>query len=132
MLDPTHPGGAGAAPESTSHRLIPGGRRLVVEHGLPIAIGLVVVITITAVMAYGDYFVRDHLIFFYLFPITWIAMYYGSTPALVTSFGSAGAAAYLFPPMHSFSITDPLQVVELFIFSMLALIASKASSELMR
>ncbi len=103
------------------------------EHGLATLIGLITVAVITLIMiAVGDYFVRDHLIFFYLFPITGIAMYFSSTPALVTSLGSAIAAAYIFPPAYSWRISEPLQVAELFIFCMLALIASKASSRLLR
>lgn len=110
------------------------GRVFLKEHGIPTLIGLIIVIVITAVMmAFGDYFVRDHLIFFYLYPITAIAMYYSSTPALVTSIISAfGTAFLLFPPIFSFRIDEPLQIVELFIFTMLAFIASKASSQLLR
>src|SRR5262249_14370486 len=68
------------------------------EHGIPTAIGLATVGVTTGIMIlFGDYFVRDHLIFFYLFPIAGIAMYFSSTPALVTSLGSAIAAAVLFP-----------------------------------
>ena len=108
-------------------------RELIKEHGLATLIGLITVTIITLIMiAVGDYFVRDHLIFFYLFPITGIAMYFSSTPALVTSLGSAIAAAYIFPPAYSWRISEPLQVAELFIFCMLALIASKASSRLLR
>jgi len=108
-------------------------REMLREHGLATLIGLITVTAITLIMvASGDYFVRDHLIFFYLFPITGIAMYFSSTPALVTSLGSAIAAAYIFPPAYSWRISEPLQVAELFIFCMLALIASKASSRLLR
>jgi K+-sensing histidine kinase KdpD len=108
-------------------------RELLKEHGLATLIGLITVVIITLIMtAVGDYFVRDHLIFFYLFPITGIAMYFSSTPALVTSLGSAIAAAWIFPPAYSFRMSEPLQIAELFIFCMLALIASKASSRLLR
>lgn len=108
-------------------------REFLKEHGIATLIGLVTVVAITAIMIFiGDYFVRDHLIFFYLFPITGIAMYFSSTPALVTSLGSAIAAAILFPPAYSWRINEPLQIAELFIFCMLALIASKASSRLLR
>ena len=109
-------------------------RELIKEHGVPALIGLVTVIVITAIMMTFDvYFVKDHLIFFYLFPITGIAMYYNSTPALVTSFiSSLGTAYFLFPPVFSLRMSEPLQIVELLLFSILAFIASKASSRLMR
>ena len=121
---------ASGAPSIRYRQLV---QEAIKEHGLATLIGLVTVTVITLIMiASGDYFVRDHLIFFYLFPITGIAMYFSSTPALVTSLGSAIAAAYIFPPAYSFRMSEPLQVAELFIFCMLALIASKASSRLLR
>jgi K+-sensing histidine kinase KdpD len=104
------------------------------EHGVPALIGLTAVIAITAIMMLlSDYFVKDHLIFFYLLPITGIAMYFSSTPAVVALITSViGAAYFLFPPVYSFRIDEPLQIVELLIFSMFAFIAAKASSRLMR
>jgi K+-sensing histidine kinase KdpD len=63
----------------------------------------------------------------YLFPTVVIAMHYGSTLAVVTSFAGGLAAAYfLFPPKLSFYISDPLNVAELGFFLLLAVIASKA------
>lgn len=107
---------------------------LLKEHGIPALIGLIAVIAITVIMtALSDYFVKEHLIFFYLLPITGIAMYFSSTPAVVALITSAiGAAYFLFPPVYSFRIDEPLQIVELLIFSMFAFIAAKASSRLMR
>jgi K+-sensing histidine kinase KdpD len=56
-----------------------------------------------------------------------IAMHYGSTLAVVTSFVCGLAAAYfLFPPKLSFYIADPLHIAELGFFLLLAVIASKA------
>lgn len=131
MNEPVQPSVPASGEFRTRYRLLV--RESIREHGLATLIGLVTVTIITLIMiAVGDYFVRDHLIFFYLFPITGIAMYFSSTPALVTSLGSAIAAAYIFPPAYSFRMSEPLQIAELFIFCMLALIASKASSRLLR
>jgi len=104
------------------------------EHGIPALIGLTAVIAITAIMMLlSDYFVKDHLIFFYLLPITGIAMYFSSTPAVVALITSvAGTAYFLFPPVFSIRIDEPLHIVELFLFSIFAFVASKASSRLMR
>jgi K+-sensing histidine kinase KdpD len=95
---------------------------------------LISIAVITAIMmTLSDYFVRDHLIFFYLLPITGIAMYFSSTPAVVALITSvAGTTYFLFPPKFSFRIDEPLQVVELLLFSIFAFVASKASSRLMR
>ena len=109
-------------------------RAFLKEHGIPTIVGLIAIAVITAIMmTLSDYFVKDHLIFFYLLPITGIAMYFSSTPAVVASITSvAGAAYFLFPPKFSFHIDEPLQVVELLLFSIFAFVASKASSRLMR
>lgn len=84
-------------------------------------------------MAFSDYFVKDHLIFIYLLPIAGIAMYFGSTPALVMSFISViGTAYFLFPPKFSFLIEGRLQIAELLFFFIFAFTACKASSHLSR
>ena len=68
----------------------------------------------------------QHLVIGYLLPMTLIAMQYGSTFALLTSFTSAIAAAYfLFPPKFSLYVTNPLHLAELGFFILLAVIASK-------
>ena len=62
-----------------------------------------------------------------------MAMHYGSTVGVVTSFASALAAAYFcFPPKFSFFISDPLNVAELGFFLVLTVIASKAVADVTR
>jgi len=68
----------------------------------------------------------EHLIFGYLAPITFVAVRYGSWPAIVTAAASDVCAAYfLYPPDYSIYITDPLQVAELSFFSVLVLATSQ-------
>jgi K+-sensing histidine kinase KdpD len=68
----------------------------------------------------------EHLIFGYLIPITFVAVRYGSVPAIVTAVVSDLCAAYfLYPPDFSIYITDPLQVAELSFFSLLVLATSQ-------
>ena len=125
-----------AGVDPADHRIGKSARALAYlkEHGIPALIGLMAVIVITVIMmTLRDYFVKDHLIFFYLLPITGIAMYFSSTPAVVALIVSVlGTTYFLFPPIYSFRIDEPLQIVELLIFSMFAFIAAKASSRLMR
>jgi K+-sensing histidine kinase KdpD len=68
----------------------------------------------------------EHLIFGYLMPITFVAVRYGSAPAIVTTVVSDLCAAYfLYPPDFSIYIADPLQVAELSFFSVLVLATSQ-------
>src|SRR5262249_15596414 len=69
----------------------------------------------------------EALAFIYLLPVIVMAMHYGRTVGVLTSFASALAAAYFcFPPKFSFFISDPLNVAELGFFLLLTMIASKA------
>jgi K+-sensing histidine kinase KdpD len=71
-------------------------------------------------------FGAGHLIFGYLIPTTFVAVRYGSVPAIVTAVVSDICAAYfLYPPDYSIYITDPLQVAELSFFSLLVLATSQ-------
>jgi two-component system sensor histidine kinase KdpD len=68
----------------------------------------------------------QHLIFGYLIPITFVAVRYGSGPAIMTAVASDICAAYfLYPPDFSIYIADPLQMAELSFFSLLVLATSQ-------
>jgi K+-sensing histidine kinase KdpD len=98
------------------------------EFVTPILVAFAAVLLATSVLlAVDSYLAPDHLVLGYLLPTVVIAMHYGSTLAVVTSFTSGIAAAYfLFPPKLSFYIADPLHIAELGFFLLLAVIASKA------
>jgi len=98
----------------------------------PVAICVAAVFA-TSIVLYtmNSYLAAQHLVLGYLLPTILIAVYYGSTFAVLTSFASGLAAAYfLFPPIFSFYIADPMHVAELGFFLLLASIASKAMSVL--
>jgi K+-sensing histidine kinase KdpD len=72
---------------------------------------------------------KDHFIFFYLVPTAVIAIRYGSISAMGVAVASAFASAYLFyVPRYSFAVADPLDLLELVFFSLLALLASQVVS----
>jgi K+-sensing histidine kinase KdpD len=98
----------------------------------PVAIcGAAVVVTSIVLYMINSYLAAQHLVLGYLLPTILIAVYYGSTFAVLTSFASGLAAAYfLFPPTFSFYIADSVHVAELGFFLLLATIASKAMSVL--
>ena len=84
-------------------------------------------LTTLVLLAVDSYLAPDHLVLGYLLPTVVIAMHYGSTLAVISSFAGGIAATYfLFPPKLSFFIADPLHIGELGFFLLLAIIASKA------
>ena len=86
-----------------------------------------VLLTTVVLLAVDSFLDAEALAFVYLLPTVVMAMHYGSTVAVLTSFASALAAAYFFfPPKFSFFIADPLNVAELGFFLLLAAVASKA------
>ena len=69
---------------------------------------------------------NEHLIFVYFVPTALIAIRYGSVSAMFMTIASTFAAAYFFyPPRLSFKVENPLDLLELILFSMLALLASQ-------
>jgi two-component system sensor histidine kinase KdpD len=72
---------------------------------------------------------QDHLIFIYLLPTALIAIRYGSISAMCVAIISTSAAAYfLYAPRFSFVVANPLDILEIVFFSMLALLASQVVS----
>ena len=71
----------------------------------------------------------DHLIFVYFVPTTLVAIRYGSTAAMGVTIGSTLAGAYfLYEPVYSFYVSSPLDLMELALFCLLALLASQVVS----
>jgi K+-sensing histidine kinase KdpD len=72
---------------------------------------------------------KQHLIFIYFVPTALIAIRYGSTSAMCVTIASSFTAAYfLYPPHFSFLVASPLDLLELALFSLLALLASQVVS----
>ena len=68
-----------------------------------------VLLTSVVLLAVDPFLDAEALAFIYLLPTIVMAMHYGSTVGVLTSFASALAAAYFcFPPKFSFFISDPL------------------------
>jgi two-component system, OmpR family, sensor histidine kinase KdpD len=93
----------------------------------PVLVATVLVAVTTAILlAMYIEWQAEHLIFGYLIPITFVAVRYGSAPAIVTAIASDLCAAYfLYPPDFSLYISDPLQIAELSFFSVLVVATSQ-------
>src|SRR5215472_7831838 len=96
----------------------------------PVVMCFAAVLLVTLVLSTIDSFVpTEHLMLGYLLPIIFVAIYFGSTLAVLTSFASGLAAAYfLLPPKFSFYVDDPVHIAELGFTIVLAVIASKVVS----
>jgi K+-sensing histidine kinase KdpD len=76
-----------------------------------------ILLTSVALLAVDSFLDAKPLIFIYLLPTVVIAMHYGSTLTVLTSFASGLIAAYFFfPAKLSFYIADPLNIAELGFF----------------
>jgi K+-sensing histidine kinase KdpD len=100
----------------------------------PIALSLAAILLTTVLVAEAyshasALHVRDpeDLALAFLLPTIFIAVFFGSTLAVVSSFASGLAAAYvIYPPQMSIWIHDPSHVAELGFIVLLAITASKA------
>ena len=96
----------------------------------PIAASVVLLALTTTVLWIAQaHLQHDHLIFIYFVPTALIAIRYGSLSAMGVAIAGAFAAAYLiYPPRFSLLVEDPLDLLELVLFSLLALLASQVVS----
>ena len=107
----------------------------IVKGALPFAVTLAVVAAVTALLFYFKLagIGPHHPIFFYLLPITAVALIYGSGPA--TRFALVATlcgAFFLYDPVLSFQVNNRLEIGDLICFTVLALMAVKCSVELLR
>ena len=99
----------------------------VVESIRPVVLCFAAVFVTTSVLSTIDSFVpTEHLMLGYLLPTILVAIYFGSTLAVLTSFaGGLSAAYFLLPPKFSFYVDDPVHIAELGFTILLAVIAGK-------
>jgi K+-sensing histidine kinase KdpD len=98
----------------------------------PVVMCFAAVLVTTLFLSTIDSFVpTEHLMLGYLLPTIFVAIYFGSAIAVLTSFASGLAAAYfLLPPKFSFYVDDPVHIAELGFTIVLAVIASKVVGSL--
>lgn len=102
---------------------------------MPALVALAVMLAVTAIL----WVVRiksvgpQHLVFFYLLPTAFVAVLYGSRPAMLAALAATACAAYfLYDPLYSFSVTGPVEAGELLCFVGLASIGAKCTADLLR
>jgi K+-sensing histidine kinase KdpD len=96
----------------------------------PITVSLLLVALTTAILwVLQPQLQQDHLIFIYFVPTTLVAIRYGSLSAMGVIIASSLSAAYfLYPPSFSFLVASRLELLEIVLFCMLALLASQVVS----
>jgi K+-sensing histidine kinase KdpD len=101
---------------------------------LPLLMSLVIVGLVTAVLFWLDQTVAVDLVpIAYLIPVIVAATQWGIWPATLASIASTAAADFLFfPPVYSFEVEDPQEVIDLLLFLVVALVSSNLASRLRR
>jgi K+-sensing histidine kinase KdpD len=101
---------------------------------LPLLMSLMIVGLVTAVLFWLDQAVAVDLVpIAYLIPVIIAATQWGIWPATLASIASMAAADFLFfPPIYSFEVEDPQEVIDLLLFLVVALVSSNLASRLRR
>jgi K+-sensing histidine kinase KdpD len=98
----------------------------------PIAATVALVWLATVSLVVINYFVPFNLVsLVYLLPVVIAATQWGIGPGIVAAIGGAAAADFFFyPPLYTFWINDPRDVVDLLLFLVVALVTSNLAARL--
>jgi len=101
---------------------------------IPLLLTLLMVSLVTALLFALDQGVAVDLVTLaYLVPIIVAATRWGVWPAILASIASMMAADYLFfPPIFSFEVEDPQEIIDLALFVAVAIVSSNLASRLRR
>ena len=101
--------------------------RCVGRVALPLALILLTSLVLVEARALHSWSDPEDLALVYIFPTMFIAVFFGGSVAVMSSFAGALAAAYfIYPPYDSILIDDPRHIAELGFFLLLAITGSKA------
>ena len=106
----------------------------IARNALPVAASLAVVAVVTVILWQFKFSLSlRHLVYFYLLPTAVVAFFWGSVAAMFAAVVAiASAAFFLYDPVFSFYVSDPLQIGELVSFAVLALLGSKCAAAILR
>jgi two-component system sensor histidine kinase KdpD len=94
---------------------------------------LLVVITTIALLILEQFFSLRHLILIYLIPVVIAAMNLGMVPAIIAAAASGAATVFFFyPPIYSFLVEDPQHLIELALFSFVAIVTGLLATDVRR
>jgi K+-sensing histidine kinase KdpD len=107
----------------------------IVRGAVPFAVTLAVLAAVTVFLWYGKMagIGPHHPVFAYLLPIALVSILCGSVPATLCAVAAAVCAAFfLYDPIYSFEVANPLEYGDLICFTVLALLGVKCTVELSR
>src|SRR5262249_17862152 len=94
---------------------------------------LLVGVTTIALLIVEQFFSLRHLILVYLVPVVIAAMNLGMVPAIIAAIGRGAATIFFFyPPIYSFLLEDPQHLIELTLFSFVAIVTGYLANNLKR
>ena len=97
-----------------------------------LTLGLVAAVTVVIYAAVAEIGL-EHGSVVYLIPVLIAATRWGVVPAIVAAFGGVLASAFFFyPPLYSFRIRDPQEVLNLVLFVIVAVVVSQLATRLKR
>src|SRR3984957_18494959 len=107
-------------------------QRILQTEVLPLLLSLACVGLVTAVLLLLDQAAAINLVpIAYLIPVIVAATQWGIWPATLASIASMAAADFFFfPPIFSFQVEDPQEVVDLMLFLVVALVSSNLAARL--
>jgi K+-sensing histidine kinase KdpD len=105
---------------------------LVAANAMPVGATFALVWLATVSLVVINYFVPFNLVsLVYMVPVVVAATQWGVGPGILAAFAGAAAADFFFyPPLYSFWIRDPQNVVDLILFLLIALITSNLAARL--
>jgi len=97
-----------------------------------LTLGMVATVTLAVYLAV-DLTGLEHGSVVYLVPVLVAATRWGVVPAIVAAFGGVLASAYFFyPPLYSFRVRDPQEVLNLILFIVVAVVVGQLATRLRR
>src|SRR6202140_3943536 len=108
--------------------------RVLQSEVLPLLMSVLCVALVTAVLLLvNNTLALDLVPIAYLIPVIVVATRWGIWPATLASIASMTAADFFFfPPIYSFQVEDPQEVVDLLLFLVVALVSSNLAARLRR
>ncbi len=101
-------------------------------NAIPIVATLALVWLATVILAVVNYFVPFNFIpLVYMLPVVLAATWWGMLPGLIAAFTGAAAADFFFyPPLYSFWLDNPQDVVDLLLYLLVATVTSNLAARL--